>query len=486
MAMDLYKIISQLTEEEYEDMFSGFQANGAEKTAAFFETIRHNEREPDKIFLDKFPKITPAAFYVLKSRLNQKVETYLLNRVGDPNLHVIHKVLNVSDLVYSNPREISVAALRKLEKELLKFDFPYGLMIVYKELQNQHAFDDNYTLYQSRYNQQVAHTVALDKARDLVVQFFRAFDTFYTVRKEREFNEMIRIMEKLDNLNNLYESHRLYIFKCIVHIFAKLFIQIPETIRCEVEDIEEMFNKSVEILGEYKDDTQYRNLNILFNFLRFTHYEQTQVWDKSKIFFEILDYKIEEMVTRYHMNANTSLFLFSKLRYHIRNQTVDQLVRDVDTYLSNLEVEPYRVSFYINYHMFLAYTNFVAKRYKKAARVLYNLRNEIQFRKLTHADLETKFLLALCYVMQEDFDLANSTILGLQRQLRKANMERYEFARPLLKTLTVALGGKPRTREKNLRLNIGKFQEGNAGRYALLKEIDLEALFLNQEGSTAV
>lgn len=484
MAMDLYKIISQLTEEEYEDMHAGFLANGAEKTASFFQIIRTNDRDPDKKFLEAYPKITPAAFYVLKSRLNQKVETYLLNRIGDPSLHVIHKVLNVSDLVYNNPREISVAALRKLEKELLKFDFPYGLMIVYKELQNQHSFDDNYTLYQSRYNQQVAHTVALDKARDLVIQFFRAYDSFHTIRKERDYQEMIRIMEKLDNLNNLYESHRLYIFKSIVHIFARLFIQIPETIRCEVEEIEQMFSKSVEILGEYKEDTQYRNFNILFNFLRFTHYEQTEVWDKSKIFFEILDYKIEEMVTRYHMNVNTSLFLFAKLRYHIRHQTVDQLVRDVDTYLSNLEVEPYRVSFYINYHMFLAYTNFIAQRYKKAARVLYNLRNEIQFRKLTHADLETKFFMALCYVMQEDFDLANSTILGLQRQLRKANMERYGFARPLLKTLTVALGGKPRTREKNLRLNIAKFKDGNVGRHALLKEVDLESLFLADEGGT--
>lgn len=481
MAMDLYKIISQLTGEEFEDIHATFMANKADKSAAFLKIIRENPISPDKDFLNEFD-ISASAFYVLKSRLNQKIEGYLLNRVGDPNLHVIHKVLNVNDLIFNNPREISVAALRKLEKELVKFDFPYGLMIVYKELQNLHAFDENHTFYKSRYNQQVAHAVAMDKASDLVVQFFRSFDSYFLSRKDREHNDMVRIMEKLDNLNNLYESHRLYIFKCVVHIFARLFIDIPESIRCDVEEVEVMFEKCFEILGEYKEDGQYQNLNILFNFLRFTHYEQKRIRDKSRIYFEILDYKIEELLTRYHLNANTSLFLEAKLRYHIRTNTVEQLVKDVETYLTDIEVEPYRITFYMNYNMFLAHTYFAVGNYRQAGRILYKLRNEIQFRKFVHADMETKFFLAICYVMQEDFDLANALILSLQRQLRKPTMERYHYAKYLLKILSVALGGKPRTREKNLRINIAKFREGNTGRYALLQDLNLERLFLKEEG----
>lgn len=142
--MDLYKIISQLTEEEFTEIYNTFTANKADKSAAFLKIIRENPISPDKDFLEAFD-ISPSAFYVLKSRLNQKIETYLLNRLGDKNLHVMRKVLNVNDLVFNNPREISVAALRKLEKELVKFDFPFGLMIVYKELQNLHAFDENHT-----------------------------------------------------------------------------------------------------------------------------------------------------------------------------------------------------------------------------------------------------------------------------------------------------------------------------------------------------
>lgn len=483
--MDLYKIISQLTEEEFNEIHTTFTANKADKSASFLKIIRENPESPDKEFLGKFD-ISPSAFYVLKSRLNQKVESFLLNRVGDPNLHVMHRVLNVNDLVFNNPREIAVAALRKLEKELLKFDFPYGLMILYKELQNLHAFDENHTYYKSRYNQQVAYAIAMDKAVDFVVQFFRAYDMYYLSRKDKDHTEMIRIMEKIDNLNNLYDSHRLYIFKTIIHIFAKLFINIPDTIRCEIEEIEEMFEKSFEILQEYKDDTFYLNINILFNFLRFVYYDNKLIRDKSKIYFEILDYKIDELMTRYHFNANTSLFLFRKLRYHLRTNTVPQLIKDVENYISKIEVEPYRISFFVNFYLFMAHAYFADGNYKKASRILYNLRNDVHLRKYTHIELEVKFFLALTYVVVEDFDLANQLILSLQRQLRKPTMAKYDHAKVLLKILSVALGGKPKTRHKNLKNNIQKWKELNNGRYALLTEIDLEALFLTEEAGAPV
>ena len=76
--MDLYKIISQLTEEEFNDIYNTFTANKADKSAAFLKIIRENTETPDKQFLSEFD-ITPSAFYVLKSRLNQKIETFLLS-----------------------------------------------------------------------------------------------------------------------------------------------------------------------------------------------------------------------------------------------------------------------------------------------------------------------------------------------------------------------------------------------------------------------
>ena len=475
--MDLYKIVNQLAEEEFEEVHNQLTQNKADKSARFLKLIREDPVSPDKKFLAQ-EEITPAAFYVLKSRLMQKIEAYLLNKVGDPNLAVMQRVLNVNDLVFNNPREIAVAALRRLERELLKLDFPYGLMIVYKELQNLHAFDDNYTYFRSRYSQQVANAVAMDKAVDLVVQFFRAFDDYQLKRREADHTLMIRTMEKIDNLNNLYDSHRLYIFKAITHIFAKLFIVIPETIRCDLEPTEQMFERSIGYLDEYAVDTFYKNINILFNFLRFSYYDQAGNREKAQIFYGTLDFKIEELLTQFHFNANTSLFLNAKLRYHIRTNTLPGLLQEVEKYIGHYEIEPYRLSFYVNYHMFVAYTYFLNGDYRKASRVLYNLRNEVNLRKHLHAEVETKFFLALSYVLMEDFDLANQLILSLQRSLRKPSWQRWDHGKTFLRILAVALGGKPRTRSKNLRNSIEKWKEENKGPYAFLELLDMEKILL--------
>ncbi len=478
--MDLYKIITQLTDLEFEEIYNTFTANKADKSAAFLRIIRENPETPDKQFLEEFD-ISPSAFYVLKSRLNQKIETFLLNRVGDPNLHVMRRVLAVNELVFNNPREISVAALRKLEKELLRFDFPYGLMIVYKELQNLHAYDDNSQFYRSRYNQQVANAVTMDKAVDTVIHFFRTWDMFYLNRKERDHAELIRTIEKIQNLNNLYESHRMYIYKCIIHLYGMMFVDIPPTLRIDMEPAEVMFEKAFEILKEYQEDSFYGSINLLFNYLRFVYFEEQGITDKAKFFFELLDNKLEDVITRYHLNVNTSHFFFYKLRHHIRTNTIPQMVKDADDNVSIFEIEPYRISYYLNFNLYLAHVYFMDHNYKKATRILYNLRNDVNLRKHSHADLEVKFFLALCYVMMEDFDLANQLILSLQRQLRKGSLNRYEHAKTLLKILSVALGGKPRTRAKNLKVNIDKWKEENVGWTRLLPEIDLEQVFLNDE-----
>jgi len=479
--MDLYKIISQLTQEEYEELYNSFMVNKAEKSAAFLATIRKNPKNPDREFLRAFD-ISAPAFYVLKSRLGQKVETYLLNRVGNTNLHILKRVLNINELMFNNPREITITALRKLEKELVRFDFPYGLMVTYKGLQNMHTYDGTkYDFYKSKYTQQVAFALAVDRGNDLVIEFFRSYDSYFMTRRDKDLNDMIKIMERIDNYNNLYESHRLYIAKAIIHIFARLFIPIPDTIRCEIEPVEKMFEQCFEILSTYEEDSLYKQLNLVFDYLRFIYYDNRGDSARSRIYFDILDYKIEELLTRYHFNVNTSLILFRKLKYHMQSNTRRELLYDVENYLSHIEIDPYRISYFINYYMFLAQSYFVNGEYKRCARLLYRLLNEVNMRKQSHVYLEVRLLQALAYVKMGDFDLANQLILSLQRQLRKTTLtNKYHNAKAFLKVLSIELGGKPKTKEKNLRNYIEKWKVANSGRYALLEDIDLESLFLNR------
>ncbi len=474
--MELYKIITQLTKEEYQEIYQSFLQKNAEKSALFFKIIRENPEEPEKIFLNQCD-ISAGAFYVLKSRLNQKIETYLLNRIGEPQLQVMRQLMNVDDLVFNNPREIAHAALNHLEKELLRYDSPYGLMMVYKELQNINIFQqEKYDYYKARYNQQVAYTVALNQGMDLIVQFFEAFDRYYRKRSDKAHRDMIRITEKIFNVSNLYDSHRLFIYKAIVHLFARLFLQIPEPLNHDMEDAETLFEKSFEIIDTYKEDNFYKNIGLVFNFLRFTYYEQQNVGNKARMFFDILDNKIDKLVGSFHFHVGTSLFLERKISYHLRTNTLEQLLSDAEGWVNTVQVEPENLTSYVNFHMFVAKAYFLNAKYNECRKVLFHLDNSVNLRRSVHLNLEVKMLLAVCYSKLRDYELADQLILSLQRQLRKPEMVQYDHARHLLKMLVIYLGGSERNRTRQFNACLEHWNEGNVGRQKLLDGIDFEAL----------
>lgn len=478
--MNLYKIVNQLTEEEYDELYQSLVSTQALKTISFLECIKEDPVKPDKLFLSR-TDINPAAFYVLKSRLADRIEDFLLHRLGGHNLALTHRIMTVSDLVFDSTREISEAALEKLEKELLKEDFPYGLMLVYKQMQNIHNFSDQHAYYKRRYQQQVAYAVAMDKSEDLVRAFFKAFDDYELNRRDKELNTMVRIMEKLSNLSDLYESHRLYVSKAVVHVFAQLFIQIPETIRCDLEPAEQALEKILKIKEEFKNDPTYRRLDLMINFLMYSLEEKRGRVDQAQLRFDFLDGNIDKMLTGFHYNVNTSLFLFSKLRHHIRTGTFALLEKQLDSFIETLPVDQYRVTYFINFYLFKAYSLFLNQRYKDASRVLFNLQNEVNVRKMRKAFLEVKLFQILCYVKMEDFDLANASILAMQRKLRQPAFENWENAKVFLRIMNVALGGRPKTMEKNLRTNIDKWSSLNHGPVAILEYLDLESIF-NMKG----
>lgn len=477
--MDLYKIINQLTVQEFDELYKTFADSKADKSATFLKIIRQNSTSPEKEFLQHFD-VSASAFYVLKSRLNQKVEEFLMNRLGDKNLDVISRVIKANEKVFENSRQMSIGALNKLEKELIRLDFPSGLMIVYKLLQNLHCFDaDESQYYHAQYKKQVAFTLAIDNANDLLMQFFKLFDSYLLSRKEEEFQQILRLMEKIENLCNLYDSHRLLIYRSIIHLYGIIFLNITNEARCELESAENLFDKTFNTLNLYPEEPIYQHLHLMFNFLRYSYFEKHQL-DKAQMYFEILDFKIEELITGFHLNAQLALFLFSKIRYHQRNHTQGKLQQDVEHYLSNINIDIYRPANYIFYQMFLAETYFVNKQYQRANKVLFGLRNTMSFRKYQHVDLEIKFLLAIGYVMTKEWELADQLMKTIQRQLRSEEDTKYEHCRTLNKILTVAAGNRSSTRRKNLEKLVPLWKQQNVGRYAMLKEIDIETVFLKE------
>lgn len=473
----LYKIIKQLSEEEFGEIYQNLTSNKAEKSALFLKTIRESDN-PVEDFLEK-QDISASAFYVLKSRLNQKVESFLLNRLGDPKMEAIHKVFKVYDLIFNSPREIAITTLRKLEKTMIDMDNPLVLMVVYRGLKMLYNNDEKTRLeYKNKYNEAVAFYLTSEKAIEAVMAFFRTFDKYYLGRKKTDFNELINIIEKVNNLNNLYDSQRIFICKSIIHLFSRQFLDLPERVMDIMDPQEECFEKCFHILEKGNEDILFKNINLVFDFLRFAYYNRQGKSDQERIYYEILDYKIEELLTDFNFGMECSQILFFKLERHIREGTLQELFKDYDEYLSKIDMEPNRTVSYVNFSIFQAYVAYYSGNYDNASRILYRLRNRINLRKSPHMDAEVKMFLALTYVLQDEVDLANQLILSLQRQLKKAYFSDYNHGKILLKLLTNRLSGKSSKRIQQAQKLLGEFKEANVGSRAILPYLDLEkALF---------
>ena len=480
----LYKVIKQLSEEDFEEFYENLTSNKADKSALFLKTIRESDN-PVEDFLEK-QNISASAFYVLKSRLNQKVEAYLLTRVGDADLEVIHKVFYIYDLLFDSPREIALTTLKRLEKTMIERDNPMALIQVYSAMKMLHNHEeDNLTDYDKLYKQAVAYNLAADQSKETLMNFFRVYDRYYLGRKEKDFKELAKQIERLGNLNNLYDSQRLYIYMSVVHLFGRRFMELPPQILEILEDEGEQFEKCFAILEKNPKDLVFRHLNLVFDFLRCFYYSNKEgAEDQARIYFELLDYKIEELITGFQMGMDCSPILFLKLEKHIREDTISLLTLDNNEYLAQIEPDPYRLARYVNFYLYLAYSAFHAGEYDEASRILYRLRNDVNLRKHPHMDVELKIFLSLCYILQSEFDLANQLILSLQRQLKKAHFANYDHGRFFLKILTNRQGSSRSAKKRDQLLShIEDFNRTNKGPHALLPHLHLTPEVFDNVGS---
>lgn len=470
----LYKVIKQLSEEDFEEFYENLTSNKADKSALFLKTIRESDN-PVEDFLEK-QNISASAFYVLKSRLNQKVEAYLLTRVGDTDLEVIHKVFYIYDLLFDSPREIALTTLKRLEKTMIERDNPMALAQVYGAVKMLHNHEEgDLEDYDRKYKQAVAYNLAADKSKEDLMSFFRVYDRYYLGRKEKDFEDLCQILERLSNLNNLYDSQRLYIYMSVVHLFARRFVQVPSGTLEIMENESDQFEKCFQILEKNPKDLVFRHLNLVFDFLRCFYYSfKDGAEDQARIYFELLDYKIEELITGFQMGMDCSPILFLKLEKHLKEDTFDQLLIDNQEYLAKIEPDPYRLARYVNFYLYLAYSAFHAGEYDEASRILYRLRNDVNLRKHPHMDVELKMFLSLCYILQSEFDLANQLILSLQRQLKKAHFADYSHAKFFLKILTNRQGSSRSSKKREqLFSHIENFNSSNTGHNAILPHLHL-------------
>ena len=165
----LRKLINVLSEEDIEGIRASFYRD-SDKVAILFNKLISNEPSGE---IREYLGLSTNAFTTLGSRLKNKIENHLVEIAESPKDDLLRKLQNIDDLLFSQEPRKAVATLKKLEYELKRYDLSNELTVVYKHLKWFYLNKPEYFTYSKLYNRHVAYSLALDKAEDILGNYFK-------------------------------------------------------------------------------------------------------------------------------------------------------------------------------------------------------------------------------------------------------------------------------------------------------------------------
>lgn len=473
----LKNIIKQLSNEDYTNIHDNLIFSGADKSAHLLKFMREKQLSDTKIMEEL--DVNTNAYYTLRSRLNQKIEEHLLQQMENPRTDLLKKVSNISEIIYTKKRAISVATLKKLEKELIDYDLSNELTMIYKLLKRLNINHEDHFYYKQLYNKHIAYMLALDKAEDLLADYFRKYGHFFLTKEENIKFELVLLFKEIINVGKLYQSHRLYVYQSAIYVFHRLFVDENEDLGEEEEPIEDILLNVEKIFETYYLDSNYYHLKIVFEYLKLEYYNHYKVYKKAEKYYEDVNNNIGILISNYSLFTFPPQALLTKLSRSLRLDIERDLYEENKRLFDDMELDINDLPKTIIYQVYRALCCFYIDKYDEASKWLNKLLNEVSFKKYPHALVEVKLLLLLQYCMMDDFDLFNQLLSSIQRQLRALETENVEQTNNFIKLLKVSLNESGKIKAGKLK-NISTRVYGGDNSFSLLNYIKIDDRFLQK------
>jgi hypothetical protein len=444
----LKNIIKQLSQDDFQAIYDSLLESSADKSAFLLRAMREKQQSDNKIMEEL--DVNTNAYYTLRSRLNQKIEEYLLQQMENPRTDILKKVANINEIIFTKKRAIAIATLKKLEKELLDYDLSNELTVVYKFLKKLHINSADYFNYSQLYNRHVAYMLAVDKAEDVLAEYFKKYGNYVLSGDEATKMALALMSKEMNNVCSLYKSHRLYVYQSCINIFHRLYVEREETIEGDLEPIEDILMNVQKIFEDYHLDSIYYHLRIVFEFLKLEYYDHYKVYRKAENYFEEVNDSASDLLSNYTLYTYPAQFLMTKIQRHIRMNLVETMYDENGGLFHDYEPDKNDLPNYIIYVIYRALSCYYKKKYDEAARWVNNLLNEISLKKYPSAQLEIKTVLALQYCMVRDYDLFNQLINSIQRQIRLLGKDACEHVVTFTKMLKISMSDSKKNKKSKI------------------------------------
>lgn len=473
----LKNVVKQLSEKDFQAIYDSLIESNADKSAFVLKALRDKHLTDNKIMTEV--GVNANAYYTLRSRLNQKIEEHLVQQMESPRTDILKKVANIQEALFTQKRTIAIAALKKIEKELIDYDLANELTSIYKSLKKLHLGSPEHFQYSQAYNRHVAYMLAVDKAEDLLANYFKKFGFYYLSGDETHRLSLELALKEMQNVSNLYESHRLYIFLSCMRVFHKLYIDKGEN-ESDSESIQDTFVKVEKIFASYPLDPLYYHMNLVFEFLKLEYCYHHRLFKDAEKYFEEINDAASNLLVNYPYYTFSSRFLILKLERALRNNTEAELHGENESLFQEFETDTNDVPKQVIYAVYRSLTSYYVGKFDEAARILNNLINDVSLKQFPFIQMEVKALLALQYCLLRDFELFNQLSNSVQRQIRLIGKDACENVLLFLKILKIAISEAKKEKEAKITAIIPKLRKMEVTYFAPTNLIRMDAKFVER------
>ncbi|MCY4419145.1 MAG: hypothetical protein OXB93_04790 [Cytophagales bacterium] len=484
---NLKNIVKQLSEDAYKSLHGLLKNNGAEKSAHLLCFLR--ERKATDMKLMNELRLSTNAYYTLRSRLGQKIDEYLINRIEGSRTRILRKVYSIHDMIFTQKPTLATATLKKLEKDLLYYDMPHELAIVYKYLKKLQLHSADTERYERHYHEQISKGRTLDKMENLLSDYFKIYGKYYLSHQEKEKRKLIRIEQDMEKLSLSYPSHRLYVYASLGTIFHRLYTLTEEEYHQEnkndsrdVEALEDKIQCLEQHLNEFAEDPVYHHLKYVLAYLKLSYFHQYGTFKKTEEAYQEIEPYLPYLLNNYKAYTFSEHALFIGLRYHIRNRSTALLSSQKrDSLLANYEVYVEDTPHYLATLSYRVLCEYYDRDYSKAIKLIDQFMRYNGLRMYPRATIELRVLLCLQYVMLNEKEKAQQLIRSLQRKIRTLPSEPYiESINQLIRLLKIPFGNKKNQRKQYLLEQSRKISFPKTPNYSPLSFIELNEDFVHE------
>ncbi len=474
----LKNIIKQLSDNDFQAIFDSLMESNADKSAYLLRSMREKHLSDNKIMEEL--EVNTNAYYTLRSRLNQKIEEYLLQQLESPRTDILKKVANINEIIFTKKKDIAIATLKKLEKELIDYDLSNELTVVYKSLKKLHINTPEQFTYSQLYNKHVAYMLAIDKAEELLAEYFKKYGQYTLSGEDMDKLELTLLSRQMTNVCAIYQSHRLYVYQSCLGIFHRLFVEGDESIDDDLEPIEDILDNIEKIFDSYHLDSIYHHLKLVYEFLKLEYYNHYNVYRKAEKYYEEVNESVSNLLSNYSLFTYPAQFLLTKIERKNRTQDTVDMCAENEGLFYDFDCDKNDVPKYVTYVTYRSLCCYYSGKYDEAARWINNLLNETSLKKYPSAQLEVKVILALQYCMMNDYDLFNQLINSIQRQIRLMGKDSVEHILVITKILKISISDIKKNKSSKIKSLAEKFNNMNRAHFAPTMYVKMDENFVNK------